>query len=82
MNTGQNTSHVDAARPGLRRTVGDRGPDDLVEVSRRVERVHVEAVADLTGEPRHARVHARDRDGMSGWSLGPGEKKSVSNENE
>ena len=62
MKTGQYTSHDRGRTTGSFRSGRDRGTDHLVEVPTRVERVHVEPVADLAGEAGHAHVHARDRD--------------------
>ena len=62
MKTGQYTSHDAGRTTGSFRSGRDRGTNHLVEIPTRVERVHVEPVADLAREAGHAHVHTRDRD--------------------
>src|SRR5437867_3756269 len=69
---GRDVREVGARAPGLGHALLDRRPHDLAQVLRAVERVHVQAVADLAGDPAHGRIDAGDVHGHARMLDGPG----------
>ena len=54
--------HLVRVPAGGDRTRGDRGANNLREVVRTMEWMHMKALRDLAGEPSKAGIHTRDQD--------------------
>src|SRR6267143_5299035 len=68
----RHVGEVGARASGLCHALLDGRPHELAQVLRAVERVHVQAVADLAGHAAHRRVHARDEHGHARMLDGAG----------